>query len=126
MNKIFIKGRISQDLEVKTSQNNNMVVRFNVAVRNDYKSQNGEYETQFFNCVAFGKTGEFINSHFKKGQEILLTGHLQNNSWETENGEKRISTSIIVETTEFCGNKVEEKKEDNTDFQVSQDSDLPF
>ena len=122
LNKVLVHGRISQDLEVK----NNTVVRFSIAIRNDYKSQSGEYETQFFNCVAFGKTGEFLQNYFKKGQEILITGHLQNNNWETTNGEKRTSTNIIVETAEFCGNKVEEKKEENTEFQVSQNSDLPF
>lgn len=122
LNKVLVHGRISQDLEVK----NNTVVRFSIAIRNDYKSQSGEYETQFFNCVAFGKTGEFLQNHFKKGQEILITGHLQNNNWETTNGEKRISTNIIVEIAEFCGNKVEEKKEENTEFQPSSSSDLPF
>lgn len=122
LNKVLVHGRISQDLEIK----NNNVVRFSIAIRNDYKSQSGEYETQFFNCVAFGKTGEFLQNYFKKGQEILITGHLQNNNWETTNGEKRTSTNIIVETVEFCGNKVEEKKEENTEFQPSSSSDLPF
>ena len=72
------------------------------------------------------KIGEFIEKYFKKGQEILLTGHLQNSSWESTNGEKRTSTSIVVETTEFCGNKSEEKKEENTEFQTSDSNDLPF
>ena len=125
INRVFMHGRISQDLDVKTSQNDKKIVRFGIAVRNDYKSQNGEYESQFFNCVAFGKTAEFLNSHFKKGQEILISGHLQNNSWETENGEKRTSTSIVIESAEFCGNKVEEKKEENI-LNVDFDDSLPF
>lgn len=67
MNKIILHGRISQDLDVKYAQTTNtMIVKFNIAVRNDYKSQNGEYESQFFNCVAFGKTGEFLEKYFKK------------------------------------------------------------
>jgi single-strand DNA-binding protein len=106
MNKVILKGRISQDLDIRYTQTNNtMVAKFGVAVRNDFKSANGEYETQFFNCTAFGKTAEHLKNYFKKGQEILLTGRLQNSSWETDSGEKRYRTDVIVETTEFCGSK---------------------
>lgn len=106
MNLVTLKGRISQDLDVRYTQvDNKMIVKFSVAVRNDFKSANGEYETQFFNCTAFGKVAEFLNAYYKKGQEILLTGRLQNSSWETDTGEKRYRTDIIVATTEFCGSK---------------------
>ena len=104
------------------------------------KTKNGEYESDFFNCSAFGNTANFLLHFFSKGQEILLIGHLQNRSWETESGEKRFSTDIIVENVDFCGSK---KIESNTsaeipteftqtsatintnDFSVTSD-DLPF
>ena len=130
MNLVTLKGRISQDLETKTTQDNRMIVKFGIAVRNDFKSANGEYETQFFNCVAFGKTAEFLNQYYKKGQEILLTGRLQNSSWETESGEKRYKTDIVVNTTEFCGNKANNEntsREIPVEVNVVDDSDdLPF
>lgn len=132
MNLVQLHGRISQDLDVRYTQTDNrMIVKFGIAVRNDFKSANGEYETQFFNCVAFGKTAEFLNQYYKKGQEILLTGRLQNSSWETESGEKRYRTDIIVTTTEFCGNK---GNNENSSTELSSvvnvvndaDDDLPF
>ena len=125
MNKFFGKGRISQDLDVKTSQNDKKIVRFSIAIRNDFKSQSGEYESHFFNCVAFGNQAEFLSKYFKKGQEILISGHLQNNNWQTESGEKRTSTNIVVETAEFCGakNTTQETTQETT---VDTDLELPF
>lgn len=131
MNLVQLHGRISQDLDVHYTQaDNKMIVGFSIAVRNDFKSANGEYETQFFNCKAFGKTAEFLNQYYKKGQEILLTGRLQNSSWETDSGEKRYKTEIIVATTEFCGTKAsnESTNEIPSGTNVVDDdiSDLPF
>ncbi len=135
MNYIAIKGRISQDLDIKVAQSNNSkVCRFSVAVRDDYKNKDGEYTTQFFNCVAFGKTAEFMESYFKKGQEILLSGRLQNRQWETDSGEKRYATDIIAEKVEFCGSKSEsnaspkeETKEGEVTMNIVDDNDdLPF
>lgn len=134
MNHVTIKGRITHDIENKVAQSNNMqVARFSVAVRDDYKQQDGSYNTQFFNCVAFGKTAGFLQQYFKKGQEILLSGRLQNRQWETDSGEKRSATDIIVEKVEFCGNKsennttTEQPKQAEVPMNIVDDSDnLPF
>lgn len=133
MNYIAIKGRISQDLDIRfTQSNNSKVCRFSVAVRDDYKNKDGEYTTQFFNCVAFGKTAEFLESYFKKGQEILLSGRLQNRQWETDNGEKRYATDIIAEKVEFCGSKSENntttqiKVEETPITVIDEEEPLPF
>ena len=131
MNNVTIKGRITHDIESKIAQSNNMkVARFSVAVRDDYKDKEGNYNTQFFNCVAFGKTAEFLEQYFKKGQEILLSGRLQNRQWETDSGEKRTATDIVVEKIEFCGSKAdnitETKKEEVPVTVIDQSDDLPF
>lgn len=130
MNKIIINGRLTKDVEVKATQNNTKIANVSVAVRRNYKNAEGVYESDFFNCVAFGNQAEFLEKYFKKGQEILISGHLQNRSWETESGEKRYATDIVIETVDFIGTKqnntselenkpeVEIKEEDN--------SDLPF
>lgn len=132
MNKIILKGRLTKDIELKDLGNDKKVANFSVAVRRDYKNANGEYESDFFNCSAFGKTSEFIANYFKKGSEILIIGHLQNNQWETESGEKRTATNIVVENVEFCG----KKEENNNNFEstmqqngievATTSDDLPF
>ena len=77
MNKVIIKGRISQDLDVKyTSTDNMQVTRVSVAVNRQYVKQGEERQADFFNCVAFGKTAEFLSKYFAKGQEIIIIGRL--------------------------------------------------
>lgn len=121
MNKTILKGNITRDIELKDIGNDKKVANFSIAVRRDYKNQAGEYETDFFNCSAFGNTAVFINTYFKKGAQMLLIGHLQNNQWETDSGEKRTATNIIVESVEFC-----ERKKDTSDVVTTmQDAGVP-
>ena len=133
MNKIICKGRLVNDVELKDIAEDRKVANFRIAIRRDYKNTNGEFESDFFNCSAFGATANFINQYFNKGKEILLIGHLQNSQWETEQGEKRVSTSIIVENVEFCGSKSNEEtnvetqvEETPSEFSGAVGSDLPF
>lgn len=84
--------------------------------------------------MAFGNQAEFLEKYFKKGQEILISGHLQNRSWETESGEKRYATDIVIETVDFIGTKqtseqANEQVSEQAGVQVNviDDSDsLPF
>lgn len=136
MNKTVLKGNITRDIELKDLGDNKKVANFSIAVRRDYKNQAGEYETDFFNCSAFGNTANFLSKFFSKGSQILLIGHLQNNQWETDSGEKRTATNVIVESVEFCGSK----QQSNTNNDLSEfaensgvnvnvidgENDLPF
>lgn len=130
MNKIFIKGRLTKDVELKTTTNGTTVANISVAVNREFKNANGEYETDFFNCTAFSKTAEFLEKYFSKGQEIIIIGRLQNRSWETESGEKRYATDIMIENVDFCGSKTNNTTvEFPTEIKVienNSDSDLPF
>lgn len=132
MNKIIISGRLTRDPEIKFTQTNNKkVASISVAVRRSYKNQQGEYESDFFNCSAFGAQAEFLEKYFKKGQEILLSGRLQNRSWETESGEKRYATDIVIEEVNFVGSKQNNEQvstQDDVQVNVVDDNsdDLPF
>lgn len=106
MNQVIIKGRLSKDPEIRTTANTGTkVASFSVAVQRKFKNQNGEFETDFFNVTSWGNQAGFVESYFKKGQEILISGRLMNRSWETESGEKRYATDIVAENIEFCGSK---------------------
>lgn len=105
MNKFICNARLTKDVEVKVTQNNTKIANVSIAVRRNYKDAEGNYNSDFFNCVAFGNQAEFLEKYFKKGQEILISGHLQNRSWETESGEKRYATDIVIETVDFIGSK---------------------
>jgi single stranded DNA-binding protein (ssb) len=105
MNTISIMGRIARDLELRTTTNGKFVLSFSVAVNERY---NGEQKTIFFNCVAWGKTAEFVVQYFNKGKMIALTGKMQNNPYTDKNGNNRDKWEINVNEVFFCG---DEKKQ---------------
>lgn len=106
MNKVILMGRLTADSETRYTQGAEpaAVVRFGVAVRRKYKKE-GEPDVDFINCVAFGKTGEFVSKYFKKGMMISLIGRLRVSAYKDKNGDKRISTDVIVEETYFAESK---------------------
>ena len=132
MNRIILKGRLTREPEIRFTQTNNTkVAAFSLAVNRKFKNAEGEYEADFFNCTAFGNSAEFIEKYFKKGQEALIEGRIQNRSWDDENGQKRYATDIIVEAIEFCGSK-KDSNDNLEDLEVKEITeiekvdDLPF
>lgn len=108
MNKAILMGRLTRDPELKKTTNQISVATFSIAVDRKYKNQNGEKQTDFFNCVAWRNTAEFIAKYFHKGSKILVTGEIQNRSHDDKDGVKRYVTEIIVDDGEFCESKQSE------------------
>ena len=105
MNKVSLMGRLVKEPEVRYSQGAEpiAVARYTLAVNRRFKRQ-GEPEADFINCVAFGKTGEFAEKYFKKGQLVAITGRLQVRSWDKD-GERRYATEVIIEEQHFAESK---------------------
>ena len=130
MNKFQFLGRLTKDPEVRyTANTNSQVTVFTLAVNRRYVSQNGEREVDFFNLTSFGKTAEFCSKYYKKGQQVLVEGRVQNRTLEDQNGQKRYATDFIVEQCYFAdSNKnTNDTQEATSDFvTVAEDEDLPF
>lgn len=120
MNKIFLMGNLTRDVEVNYSSGANplAVGRFSLAVSRPTKDK----ETDFLNCVAFGKTAENISKFFHKGSKILVEGQIQTRTYEDKSGQKRYSTDIIVNNFEFCEKL---SGSNNNDF-PNDDKEFPF
>ena len=102
---MILMGRLLKEPEVRYSQGAEpiAVARYTLAVNRRFKRQ-GEPEADFINCVAFGKTGEFAEKYFKKGQLVAITGRLQVRSWDKD-GERRYATEVIIEEQHFAESK---------------------
>ena len=98
-NKSIIGGRIAKDLELKTTTSGNSVLSFPVAVATNLKDKNES--TDFFDCVAWSQTAEFIAKYFKKGSTILVEGHLKTRAYTDKDGKNRKVVEIIVDKAEF-------------------------
>lgn len=131
MNLCIIKGRLTASPEAHTSNNGTTYCNFTVAVNRRFKKD----ETDFINCTAFGKQGEFLGKYFSKGSEILCSGELHIDKYQKD-GESRTSAKLIVDNAEFCGSKkdnaqsntVKEQAEPNVDdfVEIGNSDDLPF
>lgn len=141
MNKVILMGRLTRDPEVRYSQSATpvAVARYGIAVRRQY-AKPGEPDVDFFNIVAFGKSGEFAEKFLKKGQMISVVGRLQVNTWEDQQKNKHTSVDVIVEDQYFAEGKSKSENtsaapQENSSYQevqgfgpidTDEEDDLPF
>lgn len=104
MNNVSLVGRLTKDVEVKYTNGGSSIARITVAVDRKFKQENGP-TADFIPCIAFGKTAEFIEKYFSKGQRIGLIGRIQTGSYEKEDGTKVYTTDVVVENVEFVESK---------------------
>ena len=106
MNKVILMGNLTRDPEIRYSQGENSlaIARFSIAVNRRFSRQ-GDTDTDFFNCTAFGRQAEFVEKYFHKGSRMLLSGRVQNDNYTNSNGEKVYSVQIIAEEIEFAERK---------------------
>ena len=135
MNKVVIIGRFTRDPEIKytTGENATATARFSLAVNRRFKNKEGNYDADFINCVAFGKTAEFIEKYFTKGMAIGITGRIQTGSYTNKEGQKVYTTDVVVEETEFVESKNKNMTENTatinsnvTNSEEFSDDELPF
>lgn len=101
MNKVILMGRLTRDPETKYTQNTNAnMTLFTIAVNK--RSKNNEKSADFFNIVAWNKTGEFVSKYFKKGQQVGVIGRLSTREYEDLSGNKKQVTEVIAEEVYFA------------------------
>ena len=120
MNRIFLSGRFSRNIDLKYTQNNIAVVTNALAVRKDVKNSDGSYDSDFINVIAYRNTAEYISKYFNKGDKVLISGRLNTRSYADKDNKKVYVTEVVIETIENLINKQavtrEETKEDNIDI----------
>ncbi len=101
MNKVILIGRTTKQIELRTTTTGTSVANFSLAVTRSFKNANGEYESDFFNCIAFGKLAETIKNYVNKGDRLGVEGRLQSRSYQNTEGKNVYVTEVIVENIEF-------------------------
>lgn len=106
MNKVILIGRLAADPEVRYSQGENAtaIARYRLAVDRRFKRE-GEQTADFISCVAFGRSGEFVEKYLCKGTKIAVAGRIQTGSYTNKEGQKVYTTDVVVEEHEFCESK---------------------
>lgn len=112
MNNVSLVGRFTRDPEVKYTDGGMSIARFSLAVDRRFKNENGPM-ADFPNCIAFGKTAEFIEKYFFKGMKIGVIGRIQTGSYTNQEGIKVYTTDVVVENCEFVESKAAHERQQN-------------
>lgn len=106
LNHITIMGRLTRDPELRRTDSGISVAGFTIACDRDFSGKDGgEKEVDFIDCVAWRKTGEFVDKYFSKGRMAVVSGRLQIRSWTDKDGNKRRTAEIVAENVYFGDSK---------------------
>ena len=127
-----VLGNMTRDPEVR-EVGETMVCNFTVATNKRFTDRNGELQEKpaFIDCSAWGRTAEVIGDHFVKGQQILVSGEIEQDHWENDDGEKRSKLKVRVFSFSFTGTKAEneklrEERDEEDDEFDGDEADIPF
>ena len=139
MNKVFLIGNLTRDPELRETPSGVAMCRFAIAVSRPYSSQEGERQTDFFECTAWRGLGETISRFTKKGNKVAVSGSIQLRNYEDNQGVRRTAVDIIVQDCEFLTPKSSEGFDDVADAPrasapkkkptlqaMDDDGDIPF
>lgn len=98
LNNVCLVGRMTKDAELRYTPNNQAVATFRLAVNRNFKSQNGEREADFINCVIWRQQAENLANWAKKGALIGITGRIQTRSYENQQGQRVYVTEVIADS----------------------------
>ena len=114
LNKAILMGRLTRDPELRHTQSNMAVCSFRLAIDRDRKGPNGERQTDFIDCVAWGRQAEFVAQWFAKGVMAIVVGRVQSRQWQDQNGNNR--TAIEVNCDEVSFGETKKSRESNAGY----------
>lgn len=106
MNKFIGTGNLTKAVEIRYTASGLAIANFTLAIRRDTKNKDGEYETDFINCVAYNNTADLVSKYLDKGDKVAIEGRIQTGSYEKD-GKKVYTTDIVVDKVEFLNSKKE-------------------
>ena len=120
MNVVCLLGRLTADVELKKTGSGISVTSFSLAVSRGYKNEDGSYQTDFINCVAWRGTAEFISRYFRKGQMIGLSGAIQTRQYQDKGGDSRTAFEVVVSNACFAGSKADSRADQDKGYRQRQ------
>ena len=132
MNEAIVIGRLTSDIELRhTRQQNVPVCSFSVAVDHARKEKDGSRKTEFIDVQCWAKTAELCAQYLGKGRKVCVKGELRTSSYTAKDGSPRRSTYIEADYVEFLDSKrssdepMPQELED-AGFSAITDEDMPF
>lgn len=98
LNSVCLVGRMTRDAELRYTPSNQAVATFSLAVNRNFKSQNGEREADFINCVIWRQNAENLANWAKKGVLIAITGQIRTRNYESQQGQRVYVTEVVADS----------------------------
>ena len=119
INNVVLIGRLTRDVNLRYTPQNQAVGQFTLSVNRNFKNQNGEYDADFINCVIWGKSAENFANWTKKGNLVGITGRVQTRNYENQQGQRVYVTEVVAESFQLL------EKRDNSANQNSMAEQMP-
>ena len=120
LNRVILMGRLVADPELRTISNGANVCRFRIAVDRNYVQQGQERKADFFTCVVWRQTADFVMRYFRKGSMIAVEGEVHNSNYTDKDGKTQYGFEIAVDRVHFTG-----EKNNNPQGSYQQDAGYP-
>ena len=110
LNKVLLIGNLTRDPELRYIPSGAAVASFGLAINRVYTTQDGERKEEvcFVDIVTWRKTAENCANYLSKGRPVFIEGHLQFDSWETDDGQKRSKLKVVADRVQFLGGRRDE------------------
>jgi single-strand DNA-binding protein len=128
LNQIYLLGNLTRDPEIKYTNEGTAITELGIAVNKKWKDSSGEdmEAVDFFNVTAWNSLAENCANTLKKGDRVLISGHLNLRSWENKEGKKfniiNINADVISASLEFCNIKIAEKNNKKIKKEIRKES----
>ena len=113
MNRVFISGNLTKDMDVVVTKNDVNIGKFTVAVNNGYGENTN---TQFYPVILFGKRVEALQKYLLKGTKVIIYGQIDYNSIQDDEGNWKNYFQLIandIDIVKFVDVQEEDKKSNN-------------
>ena len=108
LNQVVLVGRLTRDLEVTTTEANKQYSHITLAVPRSFKNVNGEYDTDFIDCVLWDNIAKSTAEYCHKGDIVGVKGRIQSDVVEKE-GTKKYYMNVIAERVTFLTSNNQKK-----------------
>ena len=116
LNQIYLLGNLTKDPEIKYTNEGMAITEMGLAINKRWKDNNGEDVeiVDYFNITSWNALAENCAGTLKKGDRIIVSGHLNLRSWESKEGKKfniiNVTADVVAASLEFCKLKIADKK----------------
>lgn len=106
LNKVFLMGNLTRDVELKKTPSNMSVANIGLAVNRQYRANDEtREETTFVDCEAWGRTAEVMGQYLRKGRPVFIEGRLKLDQWQDRDGNNRSKLKVVIDNFQFIDSR---------------------